>query len=198
MKSIYSWPFELDNVNLFAFADNVFSKQQCEEIIKIGKNQNLHDAKVGSKNNRTGEVDKKVRKSKITWLNPSNETNWIFEKIAIISKELNNRYFNFDIFGAIEGIQFTTYKAPGGNYGRHMDSAYGTTVRKLSISIQLSDPQNYSGGELCLYNKENPIVMPKKQGQVIMFPSYVLHEVRPVTKGERVSLVIWITGKQFK
>ena len=122
----------------------------------------------------------------------------IFEKICFVSKELNQRYFNFDIFGAIEGIQFTTYQSPSGNYGKHTDNGHGSTIRKLSISIQLSDPNSYIGGELCLYNNENPIIMPKKQGQVIMFPSYVLHEVKPVTKGERISLVVWLTGKQFK
>jgi PKHD-type hydroxylase len=196
MKSIYSWPFEIDNVNLFAFADNVFLKEECEKIIKIGKNENLQNAKVGRENNV--KIDKKLRKSKITWLNPSKETNWIFEKICFVSKELNQRYFNFDIFGAIEGIQFTTYQSPSGNYGKHTDNSHGSTIRKLSISIQLSDPNSYIGGELCLYNNENPIIMPKKQGQVIMFPSYVLHEVKPVTKGERISLVVWLTGKQFK
>ena len=40
--------------------------------------------------------------------------------------------------------------------------------------------------------------MDKKQGTLIMFPSYVLHEVKPVTKGERNSLVTWVTGNQFK
>ena len=199
MKSIASWPFELDNVNLFALADNVFSKEECEKIIKIGKKQGLKEAKVGeSENIHIGNIDKTKRNSKITWIIPSNETHWVFEKITNISKELNNRYFNFDIFGAIEGLQFTSYKAPGGNYGKHVDNAYGITIRKLSITIQLSEPDKYEGGELCLYNTEKPIILQKKQGQIIMFPSYVLHEVKPVTKGERISLVVWLTGKQFK
>ena len=120
------------------------------------------------KSNKTStSIDKPyqimLRKSKITWLKPSKETNWIFEKISFASKELNNRYFNFDIFGAIEGLQFTSYKAPGGNYGKHMDSAYGITIRKLSMSIQLSEPEKYEGGELCLHNSEKPIIFQKKQ-----------------------------------
>ena len=41
-------------------------------------------------------------------------------------------------------------------------------------------------------------MLPKEQGKLILFPSYVLHEVKPVTKGERYSLVAWITGPQFK
>ena len=74
------------------------------------------------------------------------------------------------------------------------------TVRKLSISIQLTNPEEYEGGELKLYDgdDEEGIVMDKTQGTLIIFPSYVLHEVMPMNKGERNSLVTWITGKQFK
>jgi PKHD-type hydroxylase len=49
-----------------------------------------------------------------------------------------------------------------------------------------------------LYETEKPIILPKEQGKLIAFPSYTLHEVKPVTKGERYSLVAWITGPQFK
>jgi PKHD-type hydroxylase len=71
-------------------------------------------------------------------------------------------------------------------------------VRKLSISIQLTDPNEYEGGELYLYDDDKGTVMDKTQGTLILFPSYVLHEVVPVTKGTRNSLVTWVTGKQFK
>jgi PKHD-type hydroxylase len=71
-------------------------------------------------------------------------------------------------------------------------------VRKLSISIQLTNPEEYEGGELYLYDDDKGTLMDKTQGTLIIFPSYVLHEVTPVTKGERNSLVTWVTGKQFK
>ena len=71
-------------------------------------------------------------------------------------------------------------------------------VRKLSISIQLTNPEEYEGGELYLYNDDKGTLMDKTQGTLILFPSYVLHEVMPVTKGTRNSLVTWVTGKQFK
>ena len=71
-------------------------------------------------------------------------------------------------------------------------------VRKLSISVQLTNPEEYEGGELKLYFQDKGTVVDKTQGTLILFPSYVLHEVMPVTKGERNSLVTWVTGKQFK
>jgi PKHD-type hydroxylase len=107
-------------------------------------------------------------------------------------------FFKFDLFGATEGFQFTKYTAPGGKYGRHIDSSPGTLIRKLSFTLQLSDPKDYQGGELCLYLGDKGEVMKKEQGHVAVFPSYVLHEVKPVTKGTRYSLVSWITGKPFK
>jgi len=69
--------------------------------------------------------------------------------------------------------------------------------RKLSLVLQLSDPKDYEGGELILHLSEEPTVVPKKQGYVTIFPSFVLHEVTPVTSGTRHSLVSWISGKPF-
>ena len=81
-----------------------------------------------------------------------------------------------------------------------MDRGYGFSVRKLSVSIQLTDPKKYKGGELKLYDGEDQygVIMNKNQGALVVFPSYVLHEVTPVTKGERNSLVTWVSGNQFK
>jgi predicted 2-oxoglutarate/Fe(II)-dependent dioxygenase YbiX len=74
----------------------------------------------------------------------------------------------------------------------------GTLIRKLSFTVQLSEPEDYKGGDLCLYLGDKAEVMKKEQGFVALFPSYVLHEVKPVTSGTRYSLVSWITGKPFK
>ena len=66
------------------------------------------------------------------------------------------------------------------------------------MSIQLTDPKNYEGGELILYNNEKGDIVNKEQGTLILFPSFILHEVTPITKGERNSLVSWVTGNNFK
>jgi len=123
---------------------------------------------------------------------------WAFRRVTDTILNLNERFFGFDIFGLNEGFQFTNYKAPSDKYGKHVDRIFNFTVRKLSVSIQLTDPKEYEGGELYLYEGDEGILMDKKQGTLIMFPSFVLHEVTPVTKGERNSLVTWVTGNQFK
>ena len=185
-----SWNFEVDQVNLYAFWSNAFSKEECQTIINIAKNKGL------TKGTTFTESD--VRDSKISWLNPSDDLHWVYRRVTDITLNLNERFFKFDLFGLNEGFQFTNYEAPSGKYGKHVDRGMSTPVRKLSISIQLTDPEEYEGGELNLYDGDKETLMDKTQGTLIIFPSYVLHEVMPVTKGTRNSLVTWVTGKQFK
>ena len=132
------------------------------------------------------------------WLYASDDLDWVFRKITDIVLNLNDRFFQFDLHGLNEGLQFTNYKAPSDKYEKHVDRAVDGVIRKLSLSIQLTDPKEYEGGELFLYENEKGTEMKKEQGTLILFPSYILHEVKPVTKGERNSLVSWVTGKQFK
>jgi PKHD-type hydroxylase len=186
------WAFNLDPVSSWAYWDQAFSEEECERIIEIGNSKAKEQAKV--RNNKLG----KVRKSEIAWLYPSPELDWAYRRMTDIITSLNDRFFQFDLFGATEGFQFTKYTAPGGKYGKHIDSAHGSLIRKLSFTLQLSKPESYTGGDLCLYLGEKPEVMKKEQGYVALFPSYVLHEVKPVTEGTRYSLVSWITGKPFK
>jgi PKHD-type hydroxylase len=186
-----SWNFEVDQVNLYAFWNKAFSKEECQTIISIAKDKGLIKGKT------KGESD--VRNSKVSWLYPIDKMEWVFRRVTDITLSLNEKFFKFDLFGLNEGFQFTNYQAPSGKYEKHVDRAVDMAIRKLSISIQLTNPEEYEGGELCLYDGgEDGTVMDKTQGTLIIFPSYVLHEVMPVTKGERNSLVTWVTGKQFK
>jgi PKHD-type hydroxylase len=186
-----AWAFNLDPVHSWSFWDKAFTKEECERIIEIGNACNKQQAAT------RGKVEN-IRKSEVAWLYPSDDLDWAYRRVTDIITDLNDRFFRFDLFGATEGFQFTKYTAPGGKYSKHIDSAPGSLIRKLSFTVQLSDPKDYKGGDLCLYLSEKPEVMKKEQGYVVLFPSYVLHEVKPVTQGTRYSLVSWITGKPFK
>ena len=185
-----SWNFEIDQINLYAFWNNAFSKEECQTIINIAKDKGL------IKGTTKGVTD--ARDSKISWLYAVDNIEWVFRRVTDITLNLNERFFKFDLFGLNEGFQFTNYISPSGKYGKHVDRGMNIPVRKLSISIQLTNPEEYEGGELYLYDDDKGTVMDKTQGTLILFPSYVLHEVMPVTKGERNSLVTWVTGKHFK
>ena len=187
-----AWAFNLDPVHAYAYWEKAFSKEECETIIALGNDRTQRQATT-----RGGNEDK-VRKSEVAWLYPSDGLDWAYRRMTDIIMDLNERFFKFDLFGATEGFQFTKYTAPGGKYGRHVDCSPGTLIRKLSFTVQLSDPKDYKGGDLHLIYGDEPNVMARDQGYVALFPSYVLHEVTPVTKGTRYSLVSWITGKPFK
>ena len=72
-----------------------------------------------------------------------------------------------------------------------------TSTRKLSVSVQLSDPSEYEGGDLELMVNRNYIKVPKEKGTIIFFPSYLTHRVTKVTSGKRNSLVAWFHGPSF-
>jgi len=185
-----AWNFEVDKINNYAFWNNFISKEECQTIVNIAKDKGL----------TKGETiaESKARDSEVCWLVSSDNLEWLYRRLTDITLNLNERFFQFDLFGINETLQFTNYKSPSGKYGKHIDRGFNIPVRKLSISVQLTNPDEYEGGELNIYEEDKPITMDKTQGTLIIFPSFVLHEVMPVTKGERNSLVTWVTGKQFK
>lgn len=191
-----TWQFYPDHVENWTYWENLFSPIECKEIIRIGTSKNLGGGFIGG--NEGAIQNTEVRDSNVVFLGPTDETGWIFQRMSQAITSLNERFFKFDIFGMCENIQFTEYKAPAGKYDRHIDRGMGNSVRKLSVVIQLSDPADYEGGELELFYSGEPVIASKSQGHLTMFPSYVLHGVKPVTKGKRYSLVAWIAGKPFK
>ena len=75
----------------------------------------------------------------------------------------------------------------------------GTTTRKVSMVVNLSDPNSYDGGtfELGAVPRPHPDQL-RQQGTVFVFPSFIEHGVSPVTRGERWSLVAWFSGDNWK
>lgn len=187
------WPFQLDYVEDWAYFKGAFTPEECGKIIEIGNARIIDKSRI-----RGDEVANDIRDSKNSWILPSDDSNWIFRRVTDVIVDLNSKFFKFDLYGFIEGFQFTRYDAPGGKYDQHIDRGLNTWTRKLSFTLQLSDPKDYVGGDLELYYGKEPTVPTKEQGFVTVFPSYVLHRVTPVTKGTRYSLVAWITGPSFK
>ena len=109
----------------------------------------------------------------------------------------NNDLYKFLLCGTFERIQYTEYdETYEGHYDWHSDIGEdNTSFRKLSVSIQLSD--EYEGGELEFFLDREIVTVPKRIGDVIVFPSFITHRVQPVTKGIRKCLVIWASGPPF-
>lgn len=142
----------------------------------------------------------RIRRSKVSWLNKSQDTAWVFEKLADVVSSLNAQFYRFDLTGFGEPMQLTHYdQSEHGMYGWHQD--YGGRIspsRKLSVVVQLTDPAQYEGGNLQVMTGSEPQTVRKQRGLVTVFPAYTLHQVTPVTQGTRQSLVAWISGPAFR
>ena len=86
----------------------------------------------------------------------------------------------------------------GDHQARHSDWGGTNSKRKLSVSIQLSDPDDYEGGDLELRWGKDPMKANREQSMITVFPSWTMHRVTPVTRGRRFSLVAWVSGPPFK
>lgn len=181
-----------------------FTEQEINSIIEIGDSLEFQTAKVGSSNNFKGTVEETVRKSKISWMSPEENTAWLFNKMAEIIARINTDKFQFDL-SHIDSFQYTTY-TEGGFYGWHVDTeskdTFGPYHRKLGFSIMLSDPETeYTGGDFQIMpsGNLNDVNSTKvKKGDVIAFPSFIPHQVTTITSGKRRSLVCWVLGPKFK
>ena len=147
------------------------------------------------------------RQSKIKWIPYSDKSKDLYKILSNKIVVANNNHFNFDIVSSKDDIQYTEYSSiTNGKYDWHQDDNYNNREiklkRKLSLTIQLSDPSEYEGGDLEIsipQPEENKIIkLPKEKGKIIIFPSYLYHRVTPVTKGIRKSLVWWVGGSQFR
>lgn len=195
---LYSWYINEPEIQeLWAWAE-VFTTDECKKLIEYGKKLPPNVAGVGGENG-DNRVDLDIRNSKVRFLHISKDTEWIFQKVTNVVNYINDEFFKFDLT-QIETIQFTEYaNEDKGFYAAHIDQMYRSfSRRKLSVTIQLSDPNSYEGGELKLYSSSKPLVAKKGQGIGIFFPSFLLHEVTPVTSGTRYSLVAWVLGPRFK
>jgi len=176
--------------------DDVFDDTEINCIRTLGNALCAERATTGG----SGENCLDHRRSMVSWFPINNHTSWIYERLTDHIKMVNERWFQFDL-DKIERLQFTHYKFDeNGCYKPHIDPLQWNIPhnRKLSIVIQLSDPSEYEGGDLIIHNSHEKCIIDKKKGYTIFFPSYTLHEVTPVTKGERFTLVGWIHGNAFK
>lgn len=216
--------------NYYYYFKSALSPRICDDILQYGKSQNSEIAVTGGvssddKNNYKvdGTLKKsalknlqKKRKSDICWMNDS----WIYKEIHPYIHQANRLAgWNFQ-WDWSESCQFTKYE-PGQFYDWHCDSwevpydkpndpNSNGKIRKLSVTISLSDPSEYEGGNLEFDFRNNAdwaenrkakikeCTEIRPRGSIIVFPSFCWHRVNPVTKGTRYSLVIWNLGWPFK
>lgn len=183
-------PGDLSNYYFFKHA---FSADEADGIVALGRSLTSFPGIAG------GAVNKGYRSSNVSWI-PLSETNqWIFERCGKLAMSANKALWNFSVSAMTEKLQFAQYfVGEGGHYDWHMDLGKSFSKRKISLVVQLTDPDEYQGGNLEIRFGRDASVVPRGRGHVAVFPSYALHRVTPVTQGQRQSLVVWVSGEPFR
>ncbi len=176
---------------------NAFTPEELDRIERTG--DALPQAQAGLMSDTAADTRDKIRVTRTAWLDGIDENKWIYDRIQQITMTINAMAYRFDLSGFSERIQYSVYHgSEGGHYDWHVDQGPLVTRRKLSLSLQLTDPSQYQGGDLQFLAGSRTETAPRDRGMLIAFPSYGVHRVAPVTAGTRKSLVIWITGPQFR
>jgi len=186
----------------WCYFESWFTKHQCEDIINKAKNlKTLEVARTGLE--KEGSMDG-IRRSKVAWINERDEgLTWYFQEIDRLARWANKDWFDFHLT-QLPSLQFTEYDSIyKGAYGRHKDVFWVNdqpTHRKLSVVVNLTDPSQYEGGD---FKMHEVVTCPqadilKRQGTIFFFPSFIDHEVTPVTSGIRHSLVGWYEGPKWR
>lgn len=184
------------NYTNYYWFENGFTPDELITIEGMTSELPFQTAGIGELN----KVDKNesVRKSKIKWCPQSDEWEWVYSKLHNMIVEANEQMWNFDLTSMREQIQYTEYYEGGGHYSWHMDCGLGIqNQRKVSVTVQLSSPDEYEGGDL-EFNIGKQMSAPRGKGNVVIFPSFYLHRVTPVTKGTRKSFVLWVGGEPYR
>ena len=176
----------------------MFTPEQCKLIINAGHQQKPQQARIGG--GKDGKSDTKKRITTISWI-PFAKMPEMYKVIERQISIVNLNHFMFEGVQITEPAQFTEYPKRG-FYDWHMDlNPVGHSgehpIRKISMTCLLSDPSEFTGGDLAFEDQGNNKIQ-LKQGQAIFFASFMRHRVEPVKKGIRRSLVMWFGGPPFK
>lgn len=188
----------------YCLASEYIKPDECDRIVEIC--EKLPTSTAGTA--KGTDPDGTKRRSNIAWLADDPAHKWIYQRINLCVATANKQYWHWRMAGH-EPLQYTTY-GPGQYYQWHTDAAakpcpetsqWPGMLRKISVTVQLSHPHEYEGGDFLL---EETRVSPerageriktlddaRKRGTVIMFPSHLFHRVSEVTSGLRRSVGIW-------
>jgi PKHD-type hydroxylase len=136
----------------------------------------------------------------IAYIKPADHSKWLYDLLFPIALEANKQFYHFDIDIVTDPIHYVIYPEDGGHLDWHMDvGGFGVNRRKLAMTVQLSDPNDYEGGDLQIWGGgKEPISIKRNKGDVTVFPTFLLHRVTPITRGQRKILVFWTGGRQFR
>ena len=169
---------------------------ECDDLVGLCQSKPMKDA--GLVRQTTAH---QIRRAELSWLDDLPAASWVMDRMIGHVSQANREAFGFDLTDFAESPQVARYRADReAHFDWHSDIGAGALAakRKLTIVVQLSDPTDYAGGTLNLRPDNSVKEAPRDRGTAILFPSFVLHRVTPVTIGSRWSLTLWAHGPAFR
>jgi PKHD-type hydroxylase len=174
---------------------DAFSAEECAAIRALAEGAPAREAGLVG-----GAARPDIRRARLVWLDDVAGGDWVMGRLIELFRTAN-RDFGFDLTDFAESAQIARYDADRqGHFDWHTDCGDGPLARrrKLTLVMQLSDPAGYEGGALQTLPDATPREAERSLGAAILFPSFVLHRVTPVTRGTRQSLTLWAHGAPFR
>jgi PKHD-type hydroxylase len=180
--------------NYFVTGPRLFDDQQ---LATLRYRVDLHGVPAPVMGHQGQTVATDVRRTRICWLDREADR-WVYDLLWTVATTVN-QLLRYDIAGTSEDIQIARYDAgEAAFFTWHADTVPSDMTRKISISIPLNEPAEYEGGLLELHQGSNIAHPPQHAGVPIIFPSWLIHRVTPVTRGSRYSLVAWVRGPNWR
>lgn len=166
----------------------VFNASECEQIIELHRQNFLVQDKMAGAGGRI------LRDSDLFWIPRSAEAAWIFNKLWDVVSLYNSRY-RFELSSEMGQAQLTRYR-PGQLYEWHMDLGAGQlSLRKITAVVELTPKSSTVGGGIeVFYGQPTGNKVDLDAGDMVVFPSFVMHRASMVCSGTRWSLVLWLNG----
>jgi len=180
-----------------AESHEVFSPEECGRIVALRDLLGWDQARVEARSDSMDrEVESTIRETERTHLLASKKTEWIYQRLAQTVERVNGETWQLRI-SHMEPIQLLRYPV-GGHYSWHTDlGARGViSLRKVSLTLLLSPPEDFEGGQLELQAGGQVLMPDLRQGSTVLFPAWQRHRVTPVTRGMRDALVLWVVSKR--
>lgn len=169
---------------------------ECDDLIALCAAAPMKDAGLVR-----GAVAHQIRRAELSWLDDLPEAGWVMQRMMRLVAAANRESFGFDLTEFAESPQVARYGAEReGHFDWHSDIGAGALAqkRKVTVVVQLSDPAEYDGGALEVWPDSSVRVAPATRGSAVVFPSFTLHRVTPITRGTRWSLTLWSHGPAFR
>jgi PKHD-type hydroxylase len=190
------------NWNDFYYFKNVFDDKMIGELEQmVHANYQFSKGRTGVAELGNDTNSYSTNNRDIAYITPNADSQWLYELLFPLALKANEALFHFDIDIVTDPIHYVIYPEDGGHLDWHMDvGAYGVNKRKLAMTVQLSDSNDYEGGEFEIWmgGKDGFVTVPREKGDVIIFPAFCMHRVKPITKGTRKCLVFWTGGRPFR